>query len=277
MPTELLSLSDDLLALIARNIESHVRLCRFLQCCSRTLATAKQVDELIITTRFADGHELNTRFSLLIPTSWAERFVKLRSLSVDKLSVSGAARLILHLRSWPNLQTLSVRIDAESHVYDDPPKANMHEFVNDLATALRTGSIRLPALKHLEITDDSNWNLYSGPDDALLAALPPTPQLWWMAERPQHVRCRKLSRWRELAQEADLQFENDSDYTILSWLSTQICFWDHSRRGYDKVYEVLKEHGASEKATKLHYFHPVAHELEPTEADKKLPTPCLPP
>ena len=159
---------------------------------------------------------------------------------------------------------------------DEIPKANMHEFVNDLATALRTGCIRLPALKHLEITDDSNWNLYSGPDDALLAALPPTPQLWWMAERPQHVRCRKLSRWRESRREPICSFRTLSDYTILSWLSTQICVGPQPAWGR-KVYEVLKEHGASEKATELHYFHPVAHELEPTEADKKLPTPCLPP
>ena len=95
--------------------------------------------------------------------------------------------------------------------------------------------------------------LYTGPDGRILESLPPTAQLWWMAERPQHVRCRQLSQWRALAEKSDLAWE-DGEYTILSWLASQITFYEHSARGYKRVYGLLQAHGASEKGTKLVYF-----------------------
>lgn len=64
-----------------------------------------------------------------------------------------------------------------------------------------------------------------------------------------------LSRWRELAETSDLQWQS-GEYTILSWLSSQVCFQHHSQGGYKEVYKVLLEHGASEKkmASPPNYF-----------------------
>lgn len=245
----LLTLSDDLLVLIARQIYNMLCLCRFFQICTRTLSTSESIEILTITANCC---------SMLMPPPWSARFVRLKSFNaVDSLSMSGAARLIVHLRLWPQLEDLSVS------VADDDS-----EFVGDLADALRSGFVRLPELKRLIVTDPNHY-AYVGPDANLLAALPPTAQLWWMAERPQHVRCRKISQWRQLAEQADLQW-TDSDvngYTLLSWLSSQLPFWHHSKHGYTRVYGLLRELGASDMVTKTHYYK---EELSPNAIYKRM-------
>jgi len=251
---ELLALPDELLALVARKIRYHVYLCRFFQCCSRTLATTAQREDLNITLYLSQERHI----SMLVPSAWSARFVRLKSVHVEPLSLSGAARLIPHLRSWPLLEELSLGVDAEDYRLTEDGNqdgADIMECVDDLAEAFRTGLVRLPALRHLSVTGCMGEDHFSGPDTTILAALTPSAQMWWMAERAQHVRCRMLSRWRELAETSDLQWQS-GDYTILSWLSSQVCFQHHSQRGYKEVYKVLLEHGASEKkmASPPNYF-----------------------
>ena len=256
---QLLDLPDELLASVTRQIYCHVSLCRFLQCCSKTLATAAQRDELYIEPILRPGWSSSDHVSMLVPTAWSARFVGLTSLTVSALSLSGTARLIVHLRSWPLLEELAICVAAEQYRVDDEGDAeegaDMLECMNDLAKALRTGFVRLPALRHLSVSDWWSEQRYSGPDANILAALTPCAQLWWMAERARHVRCKHLSRWRELAETADLHWQYGG-YTILSWLSSQLPFTRHSQRGYRAVYKVLVEHGASEKKMKFppHYW-----------------------
>ena len=153
---ELLALSDDLVVLVARQIRSHVFMCRFFQTCKRALATSRSIEELRITSHFnaACGWSSGDRVSMLVPSSWSARLVNLKTLTVDALTLSGAARLMNHLRSWPRLEQLYLGVDVEVHRKEDDgyeDGADMVEFVHDLARALRTGFIQLPALKRLSV------------------------------------------------------------------------------------------------------------------------------
>lgn len=155
--------------------------------------------------------------------------------------------------------------------YDDG--ADMKEVVDDLACMLRSGAVRLPELKLLQINGLCGEGMYGGPDRALLASLPPTAQLWWMAERPHHVGRPPLSsKWQELARAADLRWHY-GEFSVLSWLSSQLPFFPHSHKGYHAVYELLLEHGASDEPTPCSYFHDEAHKplmLHPREIYRRM-------
>ena len=195
----------------------------------------------------------------LLPTSWSVRLVNLQRVSIYNLTAGGVARVLgVHLRSWPRLQFLLIQAPFAA--------PQMEELVQDMALSLRNDFLRLPELKHLDV--EVQGQPYFGPDASLLAVLPPTARLWWMAERPQHVRCKKLDLWRTTAEQSDLLWQEYGKFTILSFLAHQIPFCDHSRRGYREVHKLLLGQGASAKPTKTPYFnfnHSSCPPLSPTE------------
>ena len=193
---ELLSLSDDILANVAEHLGDVSYICSFLQTCTRAWATSAHITRL--------GGMMGGKFKTsqmaryLVPASWSGRFANLTHLSMFNLTASGMARLVAHLHLWPRLTVMVIGAPLEEQLVD---------IVEDRALALRNGFLQLPELRHLDL--ECQGRPYFGPDASLVAALPPTARLWWMAERPQYVRSRKLDLWRTTAEQSDLLWEQE--------------------------------------------------------------------
>lgn len=265
MPMELLSLSDDMLANVAQKLLHAKDQCRFFRSCTRARAVSARVTDLLLgwngqsAVSFDESAKMSQLARCLAPTSWSARLVNLKHLTLCNMTAGGVSRVIgMHLRSWPRLQILLIQAPFAAR--------QMEELVQDIALSLRNDFLRLPELRHLDL--EVQGQPYFGPDASLVAALPPTARLWWMAERPQHVRCRKLDLWRTTAAQSDLLWQEHGTFTILSFLAHQIAFCEHSRRGYREVRDLLLSQGASAKRMKTPYFkfnHSSCPPLSPTE------------